>query len=164
MGARHLDSGATAGNELEGKTPRPLGHPAGTKDQNVRCLFKCWLVGLSGMTVVLTVEDDALVGEYLGHVLRLDGHDVIATANADEAIAVLETRNDIRIVITDVNLSGSMDGLRLAAAVKDRWPPVRIIITTGQGRPSDDLMPAGSEFVAKPYMPEKILATVRHFQ
>jgi len=71
---------------------------------------------------------------------------------------------DIRVVITDVNMPGSMDGLRLAAAVKDRWPPVHIIIATGQGKPSDDLMPADSKFLPKPYGPEKILTTIRDFR
>jgi CheY-like chemotaxis protein len=116
------------------------------------------------MKTILTVEDEPLVSEFLGEVLKDAGYDVIATANADEAIAVLERRNDIHIVITDVNMPGSMDGLKLAAAVKDRWPPVRIIIATGRGKPSDDLMPAESKFVPKPYVPEKILTAIRHFQ
>ena len=70
------------------------------------------------MTVILTVEDEPLVSAYLGQVLNLAGYNVIAVANADEAIAILETRDDIRLVITDVNMPGSMDGLKLAAAVR----------------------------------------------
>src|SRR5271170_6843877 len=105
------------------------------------------------MTVVLTVEDDFIVGEYLGQMLKDAGYEVIATANADEAIAVLETRNDIRIVITDIEMPGSMDGLKLAAAVKGRWPPIKIIITTGMGKPKDEDMPAHSQFLSKPHVP-----------
>jgi two-component system, response regulator PdtaR len=97
--------------------------------------------------MILTVEDEFLVSEHLRHVLASAGHDVISTADADEAIAVLESRDDVRIVITDINMPGSMDGLKLAAAIRGRWPPINIIITTGAGRPSDDLMPAGSQFV-----------------
>ena len=67
------------------------------------------------MTVILTVEDEFLVSEFLGHVLTSAGYEVVAAANADDAIAILEKRDDIRIVITDINMPGSMDGLRLAA-------------------------------------------------
>jgi CheY-like chemotaxis protein len=116
------------------------------------------------MTVILTVEDEPLVSAYLGQVLNLAGYNVIAVANADEAIAILETRDDIRLVITDVNMPGSMDGLKLAAAVRGRWPPIEIIIATGKGRPSAEQMPVRSEFLPKPYEPEQILAAVRHFQ
>jgi CheY-like chemotaxis protein len=117
-----------------------------------------------GMTVILTVEDELLIGDYLGSVLEEAGYEVIATANADEAIAVLETRNDIRILITDIDMPGSMDGLKLAAAVRGRWPPIKIIIATGKGKPGSDQMPALSQFVPKPYIPERILAAVRRAQ
>ena len=63
------------------------------------------------MTVILTVEDEFLISEYLGHVLEEAGYDVISTSNADEAIAVLESRNDIRVIITDINIPGPMNGL-----------------------------------------------------
>ncbi len=114
--------------------------------------------------MILTVEDELLVSAYLSEVLEEAGYQVIATANADEAIAVLESRNDIRIVITDINMPGSMDGLRLAAAVKGRWPPIKIIIATGKGIPRRDEMPKDSQFVPKPYAPDKILAAIRQIQ
>lgn len=116
------------------------------------------------MTVILTVEDEFLIGEYLGHVLEEAGHDVISTSNADEAIAVLESRNDIRVIITDINIPGSMNGLKLAAAVRGRWPPIKIIVATGKDRPDKDQMPEQSQFLAKPYVPERILAAVRCLQ
>ena len=115
------------------------------------------------MAVILTVEDEFLVGEYLNKVLKDSGYEVIATTNADEAIAVLESRDDIGIMITDINMPGSMDGLRLAAAVRRKWPPIKIIITTGNGRPRDDQMPEHSQFLAKPYSSMRVLAAVQHF-
>src|ERR1700734_1423173 len=102
------------------------------------------------MSVILTVEDETLLSAYLGQVLKDAGYQVIAAANADEAIEILEARDDIRIVITDVNMPGSMDGLRLAAAVKDRWPPIKIIVVTGHKPPELDELPSDSLFVAKP--------------
>ena len=115
------------------------------------------------MTVILTVEDQFLTSEYLGRILEDAGYEVVSTSNADEAIAVLKVRNDIRIVITDIQLPGSMDGLKFAAAVRGRWPAIKFIVTTGRRRPGDDQIPEQSRFVPKPYLPNRILAAVRDF-
>ena len=93
------------------------------------------------MSVILTVEDEFFISEYLRLLLERAGYDVIATYNADEAIAVLECRSDIHTIITDINMPGSMDGLRLAAAVRDRWPPIKIIVVTGHKPPELDELP-----------------------
>ena len=53
--------------------------------------------------------------------------------NADEAVAILEARSDIALLLTDINMPGSMDGLKLAHAVRNRWPPIKIIVVSGQG-------------------------------
>jgi CheY-like chemotaxis protein len=60
------------------------------------------------------------------------GFEAIAASDADEAIRILESRNDIRAVFTDVHMPGSMDGLRLARVVRNRWPPVALIATSGR--------------------------------
>jgi CheY-like chemotaxis protein len=73
--------------------------------------------------VVLVVEDEPFV--------RMDAVDIVEEAgfiaaeatNADEAMRILETNPDIRIVFTDIDMPGSMDGIKLAFAVCDRWPP-----------------------------------------
>ena len=70
--------------------------------------------------------------------------------NADDAIELLTSRSDIRVVITDVNMPGPMDGLKLAHAVRDRWPPVEIIVMSGKSRPNDDDLPARGMFFSKP--------------
>ena len=116
------------------------------------------------MAAILTVEDEFLVREYLSALLEGSGYEVIAATNADEAIAILESRNDIRILITDINMPGSMDGLKLARSVRGRWPPIRIIIATGKGRPRDDEMPDDSLFLTKPYAADEVLAAVRRLQ
>lgn len=112
------------------------------------------------MPVILTVEDEVLISEYLQDILSDSGHTVIGVSNADDAIAVLQARNDVSVIITDVNMPGSMDGLRLAAAVRGRWPPVKIIVTTGNGISVRDQMPAGSIFLPKPYDARSVLAAV----
>ena len=113
------------------------------------------------MPVILTVEDETLVRDYLGEILEQAGYQVVSAANADDAIEILELRDDIRIIITDISMPGSKDGLRLAAAVRDRWPPIRIIIATGKEAPRKDEMPMASQFLPKPYAPDRVLAAVR---
>jgi CheY-like chemotaxis protein len=113
--------------------------------------------------LVLVVEDDLLLSLDISEALKDEGYDVIDVANADDAIKVLETRNDIRTIFTDIDLPGSMDGLKLAAAVRDRWPPVNIIVATGMRAPRRDEMPARSLFIAKPYRSAKVLEAVRSF-
>lgn len=111
--------------------------------------------------LVLSVEDEALISAYVQDELEDAGYRVIAVRNADEAIKVLESRDDIRIIFTDIDMPGSMDGLKLAAAVRDRWPPVRIIVTSGKQRPGSQDMPEGVLFVPKPYGTRSIVDAVR---
>lgn len=92
------------------------------------------------MTVILTVEDEFLVSEFLGHILTSAGYEVIAATNADDAIAILEERNDVRIVITDVNMPGSMDGVKLTVGA--RVDGRRVKTSYGPPDPNDvDVIP-----------------------
>ena len=86
---------------------------------------------------------------------------MIEAANADEAIAILESRADIRVVFTDIHMPGSMDGLKLAHAVRDRWPPIKIIVTSGRDRLSAGDLPDGGRFFSKPYDPREIGEALR---
>ena len=93
--------------------------------------------------IVLSVDDEWLIGELVQEALQDAGYEVIRVGNADDAIAVLEARDDIYAIFTDIDMPGSMDGLKLAAAVCNRWPPVKIVVTSGKKRPSSaDLPPA----------------------
>ena len=116
------------------------------------------------MSVILTVEDEFFISEYLRLLLERAGYEVIPTHNADEALAGLERRSDIHAIITDVNMPGSMDGLRLAAAVRHRWPPIKIIVVTGHKPPELDEVPSDSLPVAKPYTAERMMAAVSELE
>jgi two-component system, response regulator PdtaR len=116
------------------------------------------------MTSILIVEDDVLTNEYLEFILQHAGYEVISAMSADEATALLEARDDVQLIVTDINLPGSMNGLKLAAAVKARRLEMNIIIVTGYGAPKDDEIPPGSLFVPKPYTAKKMIEAVRHFQ
>ena len=81
--------------------------------------------------VVLIVEDEFLVRMDTRDAVETAGFDVLEAGDADEAIAILTARNDVSLIFTDVHMPGSMDGLKLAHFVRDRWPPVKIVATSG---------------------------------
>jgi two-component system, response regulator PdtaR len=114
------------------------------------------------MATVLIVEDEALIREFVAEELEEAGYTVVIANDADQAISILEARQDIHLVFTDVDMPGSMDGLKLAAAVRDRWPPVHIIITTGKVRPLQ--IPAHALFIPKPYLGKNVVAAMRTFE
>jgi CheY-like chemotaxis protein len=85
-----------------------------------------------------------------------EAYEVVEAANADEAIAILERRLDITVLFTDIQMPGSMDGLKLAAAVRDRWPPILIVATSGHVKLGPGDLPQGGRFLPKPYSPDEI--------
>jgi DNA-binding NarL/FixJ family response regulator len=86
---------------------------------------------------------------------REAGFEVIEASNADEAILLPESRLDIQVVLVDID----MDGIKLAHAVRNRWPPVKIIVTSGHCTVRDGDLPANA--VAKPYTPNQVTGAVR---
>jgi CheY-like chemotaxis protein len=114
------------------------------------------------MATVLIVEDETLIRELVAEELEEAGYAVVVANNADQAIAILEARQNIHLVLTDMDMPGSMDGLKLAAAVRDGWPPVHIIITTGKVRPLE--IPANALFIPKPYVGKNVVAAMRIFE
>lgn len=114
------------------------------------------------MPTVLIVEDEPLIRDLVAEELEDAGFDVIEAGTADRAIAILEIRDDIRLVFTDIDMPGSMDGLKLSAAIRDRWPPVNIIITTGKSRPMT--IPSNALFIPKPYLGKAIVSAIQTFE
>ena len=110
--------------------------------------------------VVLVVEDEALI--LLNTLIEIEdaGFEAISAANADAAIAILNRRNDVRLIFTDVMMPGSMDGLKLAAAVRDRWPPIKIIVTSAF-RDEKHKLPAGVRFFVKPYRAPDVITAIK---
>lgn len=103
------------------------------------------------MPIALVVEDEPILMIQAVTVVEDAGFEVLEARNADEAIAVLESRDDIRVVVTDVQMPGSMDGMKLARAVRDRWPPILIIVVSGHVRPKMGDLPENVTFLSKPY-------------
>ncbi|MBN9309862.1 response regulator [Devosia sp.] len=105
---------------------------------------------------ILVVDDEPLIRLGLAFEVGEWGYEVLEAADADQAIALLEQHPDIRLVITDVDMPGSMDGIRLAHFVRSRWPPIALIVISGKLTDAEPKLPAGSRFFEKPY-PEQQL-------
>jgi two-component system, response regulator PdtaR len=103
--------------------------------------------------VVLVVEDDLLLRMLAVEVVEEAGFIAIEARDADEAVVLLESLTDITLLFTDINMPGSMDGLKLAHAVRDRWPPMKILIVSGQQRLQSSDLPSNSCFFGKPRRP-----------
>lgn len=110
--------------------------------------------------VVLLVEDEPLVRMFGTDVLEDAGFAVVEAANGDEALVLLESRADIRVLFTDVDMPGSLNGFQLARLAKARWPHVGVLIVSGQMRPGPGDMPEGGHFVGKPYQPAAIVRLI----
>ena len=109
--------------------------------------------------VVLIVEDEFLLRMDAVGMITDAGFEVVEAANADDAIEILEARRDITVVFTDIQMPGSMDGLKLARAVRGRWPPIKIVATSGLVDVGEKDLPEGGRFLRKPYQ-AKALANV----
>jgi CheY-like chemotaxis protein len=105
---------------------------------------------------VLIVEDEPLIRMGAISPIQDAGFIVYEAANADEAISLLERHREIRLIFTDIHMPGSMDGLKLAHYVRGRWPPVKIIVTSGQIKARGEDLPTGAVFIGKPYRSEDI--------
>jgi len=100
--------------------------------------------------VVLVVEDEMLLRMRTVDMVEDAGFTSVEAVDADQAVAILESRSDIALLFTDIQMPGSMDGLKLAHAVRKRWPPINIILVSGQLKVADLDLPADSRFFGKP--------------
>jgi CheY-like chemotaxis protein len=117
---------------------------------------------LQKQAVILVVEDEAILRMVAASFFEDAGFEVVEAADTGEALTVLESREDIHLVFTDIDLPpSSVNGLTLAQAVTDRWPPIKIVIVSGHDVPGEGTMLTGSRFFPKPYRAEEMIATVR---
>jgi CheY-like chemotaxis protein len=109
---------------------------------------------------VLIVEDEPLVRALAVDVLEEAGFDVLEAATADYALVVLEKREDICVLLTDVDMPGSLNGFQLARIVQDHFHRVRVVIVSGKARPTRDDIAPEAVFIPKPYKLSEIVQTV----
>jgi CheY-like chemotaxis protein len=111
--------------------------------------------------VVLIVEDEFLLRMDAVDMIAAAGFEVVEAGNADKAIEILEARRDITVVFTDIQMPGSMDGLKLARAVRGRWPPIKIVTTSDYVGVAETDLPEGGRFLPKPYRPAEVADVLR---
>jgi DNA-binding NtrC family response regulator len=121
------------------------------------------IASTSGREIVLIVEDEHPVLAYASDILKEAGFDVVEASSADEAIVILEARKDIRVVFTDIDMPGSIDGVRLAKAIRDRWPPIELILTSGKVHLPAKWLPERSQFLPKPYHADGLVSAIKSF-
>lgn len=109
---------------------------------------------------VLVVEDEPLVR--LDIVAELEDHGllVLEAGNAPEAIAILGDNPVVNVIFTDVDMPGGIDGLELARIVKERFPPIQVVVTSGHRIVTGRNLPADAKFIPKPYVSKQIIRTI----
>ena len=110
---------------------------------------------------ILIAEDEFLSRMDSADMIENAGFEVVQASNADEAIAILQAHPAIHVVFTDIQMPGSMNGLKLARFVRNRWPPIKTVATSGLLRVGAENLPAGSVFLPKPYRGAQVVAPLR---
>lgn len=113
--------------------------------------------------VVLVVEDEPMLRIAAVTMLEDAGFETVEAANSAEAIRILESRLDIRLVFTDIDMPNGLDGLELATLIRDRWPPIDIVLTSGHVAPDVATLPARCVFYSKPYRARQVIEALESF-
>ncbi|MCJ2036005.1 response regulator [Methylobacterium sp. J-068] len=113
-------------------------------------------------SAVLVVEDDDLVRLCAVEMLEDVGFTIIEARHADEAWFILHERSDIGALFTDVDMPGSMCGVTLAGRVHEAWPDIRLVVTSGRRRFSQQDIPDHGLFVSKPYSADQVVDAIEH--
>jgi DNA-binding NtrC family response regulator len=111
--------------------------------------------------VVLIVEHDELLKSLTVDIMEDAGLVALQASDADEAVAILEARPDIALLLTSITMPSGMDGLSLAHLVAERWPAVRIVVASSQIRLAGPGLPKNSSFFLKPYDAQKMISEIR---
>lgn len=108
--------------------------------------------------VVLIVEDEAVLRMNAADMVEQAGFEALEAANAKQAIRILEERADIRVIFSDIEMRPGLDGMELVSLVRNRWPPIEIILVSGRVDRSEVQLPEGGVFFSKPYRPQEVVA------
>jgi len=111
--------------------------------------------------VVLVVEDEPLIRMDAADFIKGAGYEVLEAAHADEAMAILSARQDIAVVFTDIEMPGSMDGIKLAHSVRLDWPLVIVVVASGRVVPREGDLPANVRYLKKPYRPAEVIEALQ---
>jgi CheY-like chemotaxis protein len=112
--------------------------------------------------LILVVEDEPLVRDLNLDILQEAGFRLIEAADADQAFEILKRRPDVEVILTDVDMPGSINGFEFARLVAQGWPDVKLLVVSGKMRPEPGDLPDGTTFLAKPYRSSELVAELGH--
>ena len=110
---------------------------------------------------ILVVDDNPLLRLLIAECLRAANYNIVEAGSADEAMDLLEAGEEFGLVMTDVEMPGSMNGIALAKVIHERWPDIALIVTSGRVRPAAETLPARAEFMGKPSRPADVVRAVQ---
>jgi CheY-like chemotaxis protein len=110
--------------------------------------------------IVLVVEDEAIIRMGAVQIVEDAGYAGIEASCAVQAMTILSIRSDICVVFTDINMPGTMNGLDLARSIRDRWPSIGVILTSGKVFLNGDDLSPDWRYIRKPYEPSAIAAAL----
>jgi DNA-binding NtrC family response regulator len=114
----------------------------------------------NGRATVLLVEDEALIRFIGTEVLEEAGFEVIEAVNADEAVAILAEQSEVKLLFSDIDMPGTMDGLTLAHVVHERWPDIKLLLTSGKHAIVEEALPDHGRFLPKPWTVNQLIRKV----
>jgi two-component system, response regulator PdtaR len=110
-----------------------------------------------GAKIVLVVEDEPLVRLYASEALIDAGYAVVEASSGDQALQIIEAGEPLAAILTDIEMPGSIDGLKLAWEIETRRPGALVIVVSGRRLPHPDELPQRAQFLAKPYSAERVV-------
>jgi DNA-binding response OmpR family regulator len=111
--------------------------------------------------IIILVEEEGQQREYIANHIIENGFDVLPAEDSDAARELLKTRTDVRGLVTDAHVPGEIDGFELARIVSERWPEMAVVMISGHSDASSGPVPEGTEFVAKPYVTDRLVPALR---
>lgn len=111
--------------------------------------------------VILVVEDEPILRMMAVDLVENAGFEPVEATDATQAIEILERRMDIRVVFSDIDKPRGLDGMKLAALIRKRWPPIEFILTSDKLAPRPEELPERGVFLSKPYRVDEVISTLR---
>ena len=113
--------------------------------------------------LILVVEDQSFLRFEAVDLLQEAGFETLEAPNANAALEILKERwQDVRLLFTDVQMPGEIDGIGLAEEVHKCWPDVLLLVTSGGVQVQEDELPDHGKFMPKPYRASTLIKQVRH--
>jgi len=113
--------------------------------------------------IALVVDDEPLIRMDTADIVADAGYHVIEASTADEAFELLKLHSSLKLLFTDIQMPGNMDGIALANYVGEHWPHIRVVVASGAVTPPKDALPQTAKFLSKPLDQRLVMETLKEF-